>query len=84
VTTTSRRGTAGVVRQICEMVRVLRNRPMTRAEFARRWGVTRRQVSHVVDRADAWFGVRLEHRHGEGYVLRDTGILDPRRLGGDR
>lgn len=77
-----KRSTASVVRRICEMVRVLRHKPVTRADLARRWGVSRRQVSHIVDRADSWFGVRLEHRHREGYYLRDSGILDLRKLGG--
>ncbi len=77
-----KRSTASVVRRICEMVRVLRHNPVTRAELARRWGVSRRQVSHIVSRADVWFGVRLEHRHREGYYLRDSGILDLRKLGG--
>lgn len=79
-----KRSTTSVVRRICEMVRVLRHKPVTRADLARRWGVSRRQVSHIVDRADSWFGVRLEHRRGEGYVLRDCGILDLRKIGGGR
>ncbi len=79
-----KRSTASVVRRICTMVALLNREPTSRAELARRWGVSRRQVSHIVDRADSWFGVRLEHRRGEGYVLRDCGILDLRKIGGKR
>lgn len=77
-----KRSTASVVRRICEMVRVLRHEPVTRADLARRWKVSRRQVSHIVSRADVWFGVRLEHRYREGYYLRDSGILDVKKIGG--
>ena len=77
-----KRSTASVVRRICEMVRVLRHKPVTRADLARRWKVSRRQVSHIVSRADVWFGVRLEHRYREGYYLRDSGILDVKKIGG--
>ena len=79
-----KRSTASVVRRICTMVAILNREPMSRSELARRWGVSRRQVSHIVNRADVWFGVRLEHRRGEGYVLRDCGILDLRKIGGSR
>jgi len=79
-----KRSTASVVRRICTMVAILNREPMSRSELARRWGVSRRQVSHIVNRADVWFGVRLEHRRGEGYFLRDCGILDLRKLGGSR
>lgn len=84
MTAVSKRSTASVVRRICTMVAVLNRRPMARIDFARKWGVTPRQVSHIRDRAESWFGVRLEHRRGEGYVLRDCGILDVRRLGGGK
>jgi hypothetical protein len=77
-----KRSTASVVRRICEMVRILRHKPVTRADLARRWKVSRRQVSHIVSRADVWFGVRLEHRYREGYYLRDSGILDVKKIGG--
>lgn len=79
-----KRSTASVVRRICTMVAILNRKPTSRAELARRWGVSRRQVSYIVERADSWFGVRLEHRRGEGYVLRDCGILDLRKIGGSR
>lgn len=79
-----KRSTESVVRRICTMVAILNREPMSRSELARRWGVSRRQVSHIVNRADVWFGVRLEHRRGEGYVLRDCGILDLRKIGGSR
>ncbi len=79
-----KRSTESVVRRICTMVAILNREPMSRSELARRWGVSRRQVSHIVNRADVWFGVRLEHRRGEGYVLRDCGILDLRKIGGGR
>jgi hypothetical protein len=82
VISTRKRSTTSVVRRICTMVAVLNRRPVPRVEFARQWGISPRAVSHIVDRADAWFGVRLEHRHGEGYVLRDCGILDLKKLGG--
>ena len=79
-----KRSTASVVRRICTMVAILNRGPTSRAELARRWGVSRRQVSYIVERADSWFGVRLEHRRGKGYVLRDCGILDLRKIGGSR
>lgn len=40
------------------------------------WRVTPRSVNMTITRARTLFGVRVEHVPGEGYVLRDTGILN--------
>ena len=68
--------TAQLVRRVCSLVRTLDRAPRTRAELARDWGCTTRNVNHTIDRARKLFRVRLEHVPGQGYVLHDTGILN--------
>ncbi len=68
--------TAQLVRRVCSLVRALDRAPRSRAELARDWGCTTRNVNHTIDRARKLFRVRLEHVPGHGYVLHDTGILN--------
>jgi hypothetical protein len=68
--------TAQLVRRVCSLIRTLDRAPRTRAELARDWSCTTRNVNYTIDRARTLFRVRLEHVPGRGYVLHDTGILN--------
>jgi hypothetical protein len=76
----SRRTTDALVERILDLVVVCRLEPIPRADLARRWGITPRAVSNVIDRAHNLFGVMVAHRRDEGYVILDTGIIDLRKL----
>lgn len=69
-------GTQQLVKRVCALVRTLDRSPRTRDSIAMSWRVTPRSVNMTIARARTLFGVRVEHVPGEGYVLRDTGILD--------
>ena len=69
-------GTQQLVRRVCSLVRTLDRSPRTRDSIAMMWRVTPRSVNMTISRARTLFGVRVEHVPGEGYVLRDTGILN--------
>lgn len=73
--------TGQVVERILDMVTILHLGPWSRAELARRWGVTPRQVSNVIERADEWLGVRVRYEADYGYRLLDAGVVDIRRIG---
>lgn len=68
--------TAQLVRRVCSLVRILNRAPRSRADLAREWGCTTRNVNYTIDRARTLFRVRLKHVPGQGYVLHDTGILN--------
>jgi hypothetical protein len=68
--------TAQLVNRVCSLVRILDRAPRTRADIAREWGCTPRNVSNTISRARVLFQVRLKHVDGRGYVLHDTGILN--------
>ena len=68
--------TAQLVKRVCSLVRILDRSPRTRADIAREWGCTPRNVSNTISRARVLFQVRLKHVEGIGYVLHDTGILN--------
>ncbi len=68
--------TAQLVKRVCSLVRLLNRAPRSRADLAREWGCTTRNVNHTLNRARTLFRVRLEHVPGQGYVLHDTGILN--------
>lgn len=68
--------TAQLVKRVCSLVRILDRAPRTRADIAREWGCTPRNVSNTISRARVLFQVRLKHVDGRGYVLHDTGILN--------
>ena len=68
--------TAQLVKRVCSLVRTLDRAPRSRADLARDWGCTTRNVNHTIDRARKLFRVRLEHVPGQGYVLHDAGILN--------
>lgn len=78
MTTATRAGTDLLVHRIAELVTLTASRPTPRAHLAARWGVTPRTVNNVIDRAFDLFGVRLDHRAAEGYVLVTPGILNPK------
>jgi DNA-binding transcriptional regulator LsrR (DeoR family) len=56
--------TAVTIDRIFEMVTVLHAKPLTRADLARRWNITPRQVSNIVLRARDWCNVQIEHEPG--------------------
>lgn len=51
-----------------------------RVEYARRWGCTTRNVSHVIDHAKNIYGVRVKFigagARKPGYTLVERGVLD--------
>jgi predicted DNA-binding transcriptional regulator YafY len=73
-----RSDTAVTIDRIFEMVTVLSAKPLTRADLARRWNVTPRQVSNIVLRARDWCNVTIKHEPGFGYRVIDAGILNPK------
>lgn len=76
----SRRTTDAMVRHIIDLVATCRLEPMSRADLARRWGISTRSVSHVIDRAYDLFGVLVAYQGDRGYVILDTGIIDISKL----
>ena len=76
----SRRTTDALVERILDLVATCRLEPTPRADLARRWGITPRAVSNVIDRAHNLFGVMVAHQRDRGYVILDTGIIDLRKL----
>ena len=76
----SRRTTDALVEHIIDLVATCRLEPMSRANLARRWGISTRSVSHVIDRAHDLFGVVVAYQGDRGYVILDTGIIDLRKL----
>ncbi len=75
-----RSSTATMIERIIDMVATLRANPMSRAELATRWGVTPRQASNVISRAQQWFNIELRYEADYGYRIIDMGLLSPSRL----
>jgi len=75
-----RSDTAVTIDRIFEMVTVLHAKPLTRADLARRWNITPRQVSNIVLRARDWCNVQIEHEPGIGYRVVNPGILNPKAV----
>lgn len=63
-----------LIDRIADMVLLLRAQPWSRAELAKRWGITPRAVHDIIVRADELFGIRLEYGP-DGYCIVSEGIV---------
>lgn len=79
----ARRDAVECVRRVLALVHETRTSPVRRVVLAERWGMTPRGVSSVLQRARELFGVRFRTTPA-GYVLKDAGVFNVRRIGGSR
>lgn len=77
-----RSSTEELVDRVYAIVREVVRRPgrVSRAQLAQQHDLTPRSVSNTIVAARRLFGVVLEHE-GEGYVLKEPGVLDVRSQG---